>query len=228
MADSIEEIIQRAKQELEQMIDLNPQAMLLVDSAHRVGRANRALLEFLGLAGFKDVLDKRLEELFPGQDEFFAELLSGSGYTSRELGVDVGTDRHRALRFRVVGAGEGGHLSAMIIEDITRDKALAAELERQHKTEAVGPLVGALMHRINQPLTVITVRTKLMQMALDRGELNREEFRKTLSDIGNLAMEISDVLRRARNAKTFVTVTYDRTTDILDLERAGEADVGSE
>ena len=228
MRDPIEEIIERAKRELEQMIDLNPQAMLLVDNEHHVERANRALLDFLGLSGFEDVLHKRLEDLFPGQEEFFTELMSDGGYTSRELGVDIGTDIHRELRFQVVGAGEGGHLSAMIIEDITREKALAAELERQHKTEAVGPLVGALMHRINQPLTVITVRTKLMEIALDRGDMNRDEFRKTLSDIGKLAMEISEVLRRARNAKSFVTVTYDRTTDILDLEQSVDDEADSE
>lgn len=221
MKNSVEQMIERAKHELERMIDLNPQAMLLVDSEHRVERANRALLDFLGLGGFDDVLHKRLEDLFPGEDEFFAGLLAGGGYNSRELEVDIGTDVSRALRFRVVDAGEGGQLSAMIIEDITREKALAADLERQHKTEAVGPLVGALMHRINQPLTVITVRTKLMQMALERGEVDHEEFRKTLEDIGTLALEISDVLRRARNAKSFVTVTYDRTTDILDLEESG-------
>lgn len=220
MTDSVEQMIERAKRELEQMIDLNPQAMLLVDAEHRVERANKALLEFLGLAGFEDVLHKRLEELFPGKDEFFAGLLAGSGYASRESDVDSGTDTYRALRFRVVGAGEGGQLSALIIEDITKEKALAADLERQHKTEAVGPLVGALMHRINQPLTVITVRTKLMQMALERGEVDHEEFRKTLEDIGNLALEISNILRRAQNAKSFVTVMYDRTTDILDLDKS--------
>ena len=44
-----ETVLLRAKQELEHMIDLNPQGMALLDRSGIVRRANRALLELLDL-----------------------------------------------------------------------------------------------------------------------------------------------------------------------------------
>ena len=52
--------IARAKNELEEMIDLNPQVIMLLDRHGRILRTNRATLDFFGIPDFSQILHKEL------------------------------------------------------------------------------------------------------------------------------------------------------------------------
>ena len=76
LPDDLHRTIERAKRELEHMIDLNPQIMLLVDNNGIVVRANLSLLRILGLSKFDEVVGRKIDELFHCKDpKCFSRLL---------------------------------------------------------------------------------------------------------------------------------------------------------
>jgi PAS domain S-box-containing protein len=219
---SVARAVHRAKLELEQMIDLAPQVMLLVDEQGFITRANVALLRFLGTMEFQKVLGRRLSDCFDVAEEgFFGGLLAiEGGYGMREAAASTKGGRSGVFRFTVVGIGEEARSHVLIVEDITRQKEQAVRDEKEHKKDAVRALAGGLMHRINQRLTVITVRSRLMLMALEKDDVRGDELKKGLHDIMALTMEIAGILDKLGDQKDYVTESYLEGLEILDLERS--------
>ncbi|MBN2301924.1 MAG: HD domain-containing protein [Lentisphaerae bacterium] len=222
--------IERAKQELENMIDLNPQIMLLVDRNGTVVRANKALLNLLSFSSFNLVLGKTLDELFSCEG-MLGRILPDKTQQSvvmHEATVTLPTSARRHLKFHIVKSDKKAATFVVVIFDITSDKEHAAHLEKKHKKEAVEALMGALMHNINQPLTVIMVRAQLMHMALQKSEINAKELSKNLEDIMRLSAQIADLLRAVEKPKDYVTTNYVRDVEILDIQRSGSRPEGLE
>jgi HD-GYP domain-containing protein (c-di-GMP phosphodiesterase class II) len=209
--------IEHAKHQLEQMIDLAPQIMLLVESGGKVVRANKAALSFLNLDSFNEILGRRITDILQfSHQELLSSLGSEEpGYKVFETEFGVG-EKNGTARFRVVGSVTGQ--CVVILEDITEDKIRQADEEKKHKLDAIKALTGALMHRINQDLTVINVRTQLMSVALDKENVDQDELRTGLRDISSLSLKIASLLRCAGNQTDFVTRPYLAQTDILDIQ----------
>jgi len=219
-ASTLHKTIERAKRELEHMIDLNPQVMLLVNSSGRVLRANRALLELLAIPDFKKILGRNLNDLFPCDDQtFFSSLLScKGGYDVRETKMASGRRIHCLMRFTVVRSDN--EVSVIMVKDFTSEKERASHQEKKFKKEAVQALMGGLMHNINQPLTVIMVQAQFMQLALEKGLSHPEDLKKELQNIMSLTMQIADMLKTVEHSKEFITQPYLNGIDILDIKRS--------
>jgi hypothetical protein len=226
VAMRVEDRIEQAKQQLESMIDLNPSVLLLVDQGGKIVRSNRALLRMVGCDDIKSFLGRPLKEIFPSDDPTFFDDFHGasSGYQVRETRLRLPGHTPRDYRFTIVGSGPTGELCAVIVNDVTDEKKREAQSEQNHRQEAVRALAGALMHNLNQSLTVIAVRSRLMLMALEKGDVHREEWKNALQDISDLVMEMSEVLKRAEKTENFVTEPYPGGLKILDINRtAAEA-----
>ena len=219
---SLNERIRNAKSELEHMIDLNPQIMLLLDRAGVVVRANRALLELLGPPDFRGILGRRIGEIFPADavDLFDSLLTDESGYASHDAAVVLPGRGLCDFRFTVVGRGRETDLCAVIVEDLTAEKEQAQQTEMRHKQEAAQQLMGALMHHVNQPLTVIMVRAKLMHLAIEQGDMRPDELKKSLEDIMDFTMQVSDILARMERPREYVTQPYLDGVEIMDIDRS--------
>lgn len=217
-------IIQRAKTELEQMIDMNPQIMLLVGPDRRVLRANRAVLELLGKRAFADVLGQLIDWLFDcGDPRFFSRLLARrEGVVSGEILVSLPNREAHTLRFSVVAGRDASAPAVVIVEDVTEEKQRDEDLRRAHRKEAIRELAGALMHTVNQHLTVINVRARLLTMAVDKGTATPEELKAGMADISDVTMKIADTLNRAGQPRDFDTISYMTGTEILDLSADGK------
>jgi hypothetical protein len=216
-------VIESAKHDLERMIDLSPVMMLLVARDGRVLRANRAVLNAVGAPDFPSVLGRDVWSLFPcdaAAREGFLE--HGDAYASRECVCALGPGEPRRLQCTIVGSGEDAAPRALISEDVTAERARAEEDAMEHKRAAVEALAGALKHRINQSLTVINVRARLMLMALEKGSVDPATLRQSLEDITRLAMEIAQVLNAAEHPRSFVTEPYLSDIDILDIRRSAD------
>lgn len=211
--------IQRAKTELEHMIDMNPQIMLLADAQRLVLRANLALLSLLGKTSFADVLGHAVDSLFDcGDAQFLPRLLARRDAVSTgETLVSLPNRAPHTLRFTVVAGREGPTVCVLLIEDVTEEKEYAEERRRFHRREAIRELVGALMHTINQHLTVINVRVRLMSMAIDGGTASPESLKENLADITDLTLKIANTLAQVNRPMDFATTPYIGGTDILDL-----------
>lgn len=146
--------------------------------------------------------------------------MAEAGYAARETAASIGTRGSGVFRFTLVSIGEVSEARVLIVEDITSQKERAARDEKEHKKEAVRALAGALMHNVNQRLTVITVRAKLMLMTLEKDEIRAEELKKGMHDIVELALEIAGILAQLENQKDFVTETYLDGLEIMDLEKS--------
>ncbi len=210
--------IENAKNQLERMIDLTPQIMLLVDSEGAIVRANKPTLEFLKTKDFTDVLGKHISKLFCCNPAFFDELLGNrNGYKTCETEAAFDNEKTRTLKFTAVDSASPTEPRVVIVHDVTEEKAREADLEKQHKLEAVQALTGALMHNINQYLTVIMVRTQLMDTALQEHEVKREDIHNGLKDISSLSMRIAELLKSTEKKKDFVTESYVDNINILDI-----------
>lgn len=206
----LNKIIERAKQELEHMMDLTPQIILLVDGRGRILRANKALLKFGGFDGFGQVLGRPLERIFPCEKKsFFEVLLRERGSSGTHVATILcGDGLRRELSFKPIGPGGGSDLHVLMVSDITDEKAQQALLEKKHKIEAASAMVGGLMHNINQPLTVITVSAELMHMSIEKGTYQLDEMKQQLEMIMDLAMQAAGILKQAENPRDFVTERY--------------------
>lgn len=224
--DPVQDKIERAKRELEQMIDLNPQVMLLVDGEGRITRANRALLHLLGLSGYPAVLGKRLEDVFPGNDGLTGLLLNRDGIREHETEIESEDGTRHTVHFTVVGVRSEGELTAVIVRDVGVEKAEAASLAIRHKTEAVKAVAGALMHNVNQSLTVIMVNAQLLSLMLEKGFMNLDDLAGSLRDIVRETTCIADVLKDIGRPSTFVTEPYPGSDDILDIRRSAGSRTG--
>jgi hypothetical protein len=107
----------------------------------------------------------------------------------------------------------------LIVEDVTANKDREARLASEHRRSAVRELVGALMHTINQHLTVIGVRSRLLTMALDRPRIDVEDMRKGLDEISGLTLKIAETLSRVGKPQDYETVEYIAGNRIMDLDR---------
>lgn len=217
--------IARAKSELEQMVDLNPQVMLLVDNQGRIVRANRAVLDLSGAESFSALLGQAMEDVFrTGEAGFFSELLaSRTGMESSDAHVSLPNGFVRELSFTLVGSGARSGVNAVIVSDITGNKEQSADEERQHKQAAVKALLGGLMHNLNQPLTVIMVSAKLIQMALEKPDPDREEIKAHLATVTDMAMQFKGMLEKLEKSREYVTEAYVDGSEILDLKRIDDA-----
>lgn len=225
----LEEVIAGAKRDLERMIDLNPMVMLLVGSDGSILRANRALLTMLEREEFPDVLGSPVRDLFRCDDpELLSRLLSGGSYAEETGTARLPDGRVLALRFVYVESGGNDGQGVLMVADVTSDQARAEQLEKSLKTEAVRALAGALMHTINQPLTVIMVKARLMHAALEKQSIDTGELRNNLQQIMDLTLDISRTLSAAERPTDFVTADYYKSLRIMDLNQSNSGKGGDD
>jgi putative nucleotidyltransferase with HDIG domain/PAS domain S-box-containing protein len=223
----LERRIKRAKHELEEMIDLNPQVILLIDKQGQIVRANKATLEFLGISDYSDILSKDLQSVLKAEDPNAVSLLFSKPeeYQRVRVETEVPNLGPRTLELSLVSSGRERDLSVLMISDVSDESEKAQNLEKQHKKEVLQALTGALMHNINQPLTVIMMRAQMMKFAIQRGQANSADVRRGLDDVMKLAMTVADMLQAVDKPNDFVTEPYVEGVEILDMQKSGSADV---
>lgn len=217
-------VIERAKQQLQHMIDLLPQMIVLTDASGKVVRVNRRMLEFMGDSDFSGILQRPLFALFPEMtEEFFRTLLNAPEHTGNNMTtIRNGSGEPCQCRFEIISSATEADLFVVMIEDITDDNTAAAEIEKNHKRDAVQAISGALQHHLNQPLTVITVRARLLQQALEQGNPDPEHVQRDLYDILSQAETISNLLVSIQAPTSYATEKYlpERHEEILDINQS--------
>lgn len=217
-SDELGGVIERAKRQLEHMIDLNPESIVLVDRGGVVLRVNRAFLALLGVREFADVLGRPLLELVrtPDADLLATVLRGAAGGDGCECRIEIG-GLPRLLRITSAGA-ESNDVLVLIVQDVTDARRDAELVEKAYKVEAVRTLMGALMHHLNQPLTVVMIRARLQLQALEEQRSKPEDIMTTLQDIMKLTMKVADVLRRVENSRDYATQEYIQGVDIMRID----------
>jgi putative nucleotidyltransferase with HDIG domain len=215
--------IERAKQELERMIDLCPQIMLLAGRDGTLLRANRAVLALIGQPDIRKLRGQTLDSLLkPQTPDFFRKMLGSlDGFREKDVRIEPPGCAARILRVAAVST-EAGDTIAVQARDLTA-VAASGETAREQR-EVVEAVVGGLMHHLNQPLTVLTLRGYLMETELNREKPDLDLLRSHLRDVINMTMFVADIIRNAEHPEKVATAPYVGDTRILDLAgSSGEA-----
>lgn len=232
------EVIQAAKKELERMIDLVPQGMFLMDGAGKVLRANARFLKLTRMRAFRDVLGWDYRDLFafePGHssravlDKLVADARKGADVTEGEVRVLGAQGKDVVLLFCCVPAGVESELYVMVVEDVTDRKRAIESKERSEMLRAVQSVVGALLHTVNQPLTVMATSAHLIRAEVKRGAASDgARIDEHARQIEEMVERVADALKKADRIQHFVLEPYHGGVSILDLDksarRPGESD----
>jgi two-component system NtrC family sensor kinase len=162
------EMVRRSKEEWETAFNALAEGIAVVGPGDAVLRANRALAALAELPE-AELVGRSLSELLPGTAEAVAELMEAARRGERTAPMVVRLERSgRVLRLAAAPlAGRAGPGAVvMLVEDVTEQRTMEAQLIQNDKMASIGQLVSGVAHELNNPLTSIAGLTELL---LERG-----------------------------------------------------------
>ena len=190
------EIVERGRREWETAFNALREGIAVVGSDGAIQRANSALARLAGVAE-SDLLSRDFRAALFADTESAGALIDAarSGHDPAPAVLRVSPDR--SLRLTVAPlAGTIGAVVALV-EDVTEQRALEAQLFQNEKMAAIGQLVSGVAHELNNPLTSIAGLAELLL----EGEPGSEPPRQHLKVIHEQADRAGRIVR---NLLTFV------------------------
>jgi len=190
------EIVERGRREWETAFNALREGIAVVGSDGRIQRANSSLAQ-LAAVGESDLLGRDFKDTLFGGVEPAADLIDSARSGQYPAPTVLRTTPERTLRLTVAPlAGTVGAVVALV-EDVTQQRALEAQLFQNEKMAAIGQLVSGVAHELNNPLTSIAGLTELLLERETDGESPRQHL-KVIHEQADRAGRI------VRNLLTFV------------------------
>jgi two-component system NtrC family sensor kinase len=168
------EIVRQSKEEWETAFNALAEGIAVVGPTGAVLRANRALAALADL-GESELVGRGFCETLFGSSEAVEELISAAYGRQRPAPLVVRLERtQRVLRLTAAPFADQPGLSAsagtgpvvILVEDVTEQRILEAQLIQNDKMASIGQLVSGVAHELNNPLTSIA---GLAELLLERG-----------------------------------------------------------
>jgi two-component system NtrC family sensor kinase len=199
-------LVHSGKLQWETTFDALADGVAVVDEAGRVRRANRALAEMMGMK-LPDIIGLDLSAaLAPGTGEL-SDLFTAARSKTRQPPLTFrSTALNRILRVSpsLISPEVAPGWVAALIEDVTDQKALEAQLIQSEKLAAVGQLVSGVAHELNNPLTSIAGLSEFLLQHPEPGEHDRDHVRVIHEQAERAAKIVRDLLAFARKGPSDV------------------------
>jgi two-component system, NtrC family, sensor kinase len=173
------ELMRRGKDQWETAFDALSEGVAVVDEAGRVRRANRALAALLAMP-IADVVGRDLGEVLLADSPALRELLARVRREPRPQPVVTrSAPLRRMLRMMAARIPDATDEFSVVIlvEDVTDERAMEAQLVQSEKLAAVGQLVSGVAHELNNPLTSITGLSELLLEQPEGSPRDRDHLR---------------------------------------------------
>ncbi len=173
------EMVRQAKEEWETAFNALEEGIAVLDGAGRVSRGNGALARLLDLPA-PALLGRLFWSTVIGHPDGEEELLGASRRGERPPPLVIRSlTLDRVLRLTAAPVAEGTSHAAVVVlvEDVTEQRALEAQLIQSEKLAAVGQLVSGVAHELNNPLTSIAGLAEFLQERTGFGPAEREHLR---------------------------------------------------
>jgi len=235
------EMVRRSTEEWETAFDALTEGLCVVGWAGQILRANRALANVAGVP-VETLIGADFTTAVMESAPISTELLAAAQRLERPGPIELRRESDgRQLRLTaspVWGPGAEGSV-AILVEDVTEQRALEAQLIQNEKMASIGQLVSGVAHELNNPLTSIAgLAELLLEPAMRVPEPTREHLRVIHDQAERAARIVRNLLTFARPSsltkevvdlndvigRTALLISYELRLRGIDLERRLDPD----
>lgn len=193
------EMVRRSEAEWETAFNALTEGIAVVGPAGNVLRANQALAAIAELSA-PELVGRNFTETIAGASDAVAGLI-GAAYRGERMPPLVvrPESSQKVLRLTAAPLAEAERGTVVIlIEDVTEQRALEAQIIQNDKMASIGQLVSGVAHELNNPLTSIAGLAELLLERPPHLELPREHLRVIYDQAERAGRIVRNLLTFAR------------------------------
>ncbi|HVO34787.1 MAG TPA: ATP-binding protein [Gemmatimonadales bacterium] len=194
------DLVRRGKEQWEATFDAISEGMALVDDGAVIRRANTAFAAIVGRP-VTAVVGAHLCHLLFGEHLALAQLMHATaGGAQRAPLVRRSESLGRVLRIVAASVARAvdGASAVVVVEDISEQQMLEAQLIQSEKMAAVGTLVSGVAHELNNPLTSIAGLSEFLLEQPPGAELERRHLQVISEEAARAGRIVRDLLTFSR------------------------------
>ena len=223
-------IVEQGRREWETAFNALREGIAVIAPAGRIQRANSSLARLAGLSE-EELIGRHFRELLFGDTEAAAALIEAAREGDSPPPVVLRPEgRDRFLRLTIAplertgeGAASPGGSMVALVEDVTEQRSMEAQLFQNEKMAAIGQLVSGVAHELNNPLTSIAGLTELLLERDVGGDAPRQHLRiihEQAGRAGRIVRNLLTFVRKGTTEQTPVDINdvVERTTMLVKYE----------